>query len=76
MAPGAGATGKERPTERELLDEVARHHDGIDALTLTTTFTEMGYHPYSVQRTIQRAMDKGDLEVGPKLRLYASHEAA
>ncbi|MCK1641908.1 hypothetical protein IVA95_31260 [Bradyrhizobium sp. 157] len=67
---------KGRPDERELLDEVARHEAGIDALSLVQLFSQKGYLPYDIQRTMQRALDKGVLVLGPKLRLCVIREAA
>lgn len=69
MTDQVGATEQKLPADSELLDEVARHQ-GIDALSLTKAFTERGYEPYSVQRIIQRNMDKGTIEVGSRLKLY------
>ncbi|MCK1305708.1 MULTISPECIES: hypothetical protein [unclassified Bradyrhizobium] len=65
-----------RPDERELLAEVSRHPDGIDALTLVQIFSQRGYEPYNIQRTMQRALDKGALELGSKLRLCVALVAA
>lgn len=67
---------KGRPDERELLDEVARHVDGIDARTLVHVFVTKGYGRYDIQRTIQRALDKGALDLGSKLRLCVVRQAA
>jgi hypothetical protein len=77
MQLGSALYGRDgRPTERELLDEVARHTDGIDALSLAKLFEAKGYEPYNVQRAMQRALDTGVLELGTKLRLYARRVAA
>lgn len=61
-----------RPTEAEVLEAVRRHPQGIGAIELTRAFEEQGYHPYNIQRVIQRALDNGSLQLGPKLRLVAS----
>jgi hypothetical protein len=65
-----------RPTERDVLEEVARHPEGIDAVTLVSSFEGKGYHPYSIQRVVQLALDKGSLELGSKLRLFRARVAA
>jgi hypothetical protein len=77
MPPHTTAASEDvRPTERDVLTEVARHPQGIDALTLVSSLEAKGYDPYSIQRVIRRALDKGSLELGSKLRLRVSEEAA
>jgi hypothetical protein len=66
------SSGDGCPSEHVLLEEVARHPQGIDAVSLADIFLKQGHHAYDVQRAMQRALDKGVLELGPKLRLYAS----
>jgi hypothetical protein len=63
------------PSEKELLDAVASRPEGIHAVELTEIFTKKGLHRHSVQRVIQRALDRGDLELGSKLRLHAKAHA-
>ncbi len=67
--PGSRAKKDESPTETELVEEIERHSDGIDAVTLGEAFESRGYLRYSVQRAIRHALDKGDIELGPRLRL-------
>jgi hypothetical protein len=67
--PDSKSTQDDRPTQNELIAEVERHGDGIDAVTLGRTFESQGYGQYSVQRAIRRALDKGTIELGPRLRL-------
>ncbi|MES2196355.1 MAG: hypothetical protein V4517_18195 [Pseudomonadota bacterium] len=76
MTSETTANTRGRPGERELLDEVARHEGGIDALSLVQIFSQRGYLPYNVQRIMQRALDKGALALGPKLRLCVVRETA
>lgn len=66
----------ELPTERELVEEVVRHGDGIDAVSLGKEFESKGYAQYNVQRAIRHALDRRVLELGPKLRLYHRGSAA
>jgi hypothetical protein len=61
---------------KELLDEVGKHDQGVDALTLARTLMGKDYHPYAIQRAIQVALDRGDLELGAKLRLQRARVAA
>ncbi len=61
---------------KELLDEVGSHDQGVDALTLAKALMGKGYHPYAIQRAIQVALDRGDLELGAKLRLQRARVAA
>jgi hypothetical protein len=56
-------------TDDELLKTVAPHKDGINARILAEELVRLGYPEYEVQRAIQRALDRGILELGPKLRL-------
>ena len=66
MTSDTNANTRGRPDERELLDEVARHEGGIDALSLVQIFSQKGYLPYNTQRTMQRALDKGSIGPRPK----------
>jgi hypothetical protein len=61
---------------QELLDEVGKYDQGVDALSLGNTLVARSYHPYAIQRAIQLALDRGDLELGPKLRLQRAEIAA
>jgi hypothetical protein len=72
----AAATDTDRPTEAELLEVVAQHRDGIDALSLAHIFTAKGYEAYNVQRVMQRALDRGALELGPQLKFVLARAAA
>jgi hypothetical protein len=70
MKRSVAAAGDDgRPTIRELLDEVERHENGIDALDLAGIFINKGFPSYSVQRTLQSALDRGELQLGSRLRL-------
>jgi tryptophan synthase alpha subunit len=64
-------SGGGRPTDEEILAKVSTYPQGVDALELTEQFVREGYDSYSVQRAMQRALDKGVVELGSKLRLYA-----
>lgn len=61
---------------KELLEEVGKYEAGIDALTLAKALVAKGHHPYAIQRAIQVALDKGDLDLGAKLRLQRPRVAA
>ena len=61
---------------KELLEEVGKHEVGIDALTLAKALVAKGHHPYAIQRTIQVALDRGELDLGAKLRLQRPRVAA
>jgi hypothetical protein len=63
-------------TEDKLLEAVARHKDGIKARDLVRKLARRGYREYDVQRAIRRAMDRGILELGPKLRLLSARVEA
>ena len=56
-------------TFEEVVREVSRHAEGIDAATLGETLASQGYRRYSVQRAIRHALDKGDIELGSRFRL-------
>jgi|ETNmetMinimDraft_28_1059901.scaffolds.fasta_scaffold525152_2 hypothetical protein len=65
------------PSRNELLDEVEKHRQvGISAAELSKTFASKGYHPYKIQRAIQHALDRGELELGDRLRLVAAARVA
>jgi len=70
--PDSQSTQDGQPTENELIAEVERHGDGIDAVTLGKKFESQGYGQYNVQWAIRRALDKGAIELGPRLRLRRS----
>jgi len=75
--PGSDTSAKRvLPTDGELVQEVVRHSDGIDAVSLGEKFESQGYAKYNVQRAIRHALDRGVLELGPKLRLYHRQSAA
>jgi hypothetical protein len=61
---------------QELLDEVGKYDQGVDALSLGNKLVARSYHPYAIQRAIQLALDRGDLELGPKLRLRRAEMTA
>ena len=63
-------------TEKEVVQAVGQHSDGIDAQSLAKTLVGQGYREYDVQRAMQRAFDKGLLELGPKLRLIKARAKA
>jgi hypothetical protein len=66
-----------RPLDpKELLEEVGKHEAGVDALTLAKALIARGHHPYAIQRAIQAALDRGDLDLGAKLRLQRPRVAA
>jgi hypothetical protein len=77
MAPYTATSGNDAcPTEQELLDEVAKHPEGIDAVTLGKIFESQGYKTYSIQRVLQRALDNGSLDLGSRFKLRVSQAAA
>jgi GNAT superfamily N-acetyltransferase len=56
-------------SEGELVQEVERHGEGIDAVSLGEEFEARGYGRHDIQRAIRYALDRGVLELGPRLRL-------
>lgn len=71
-------TQHERPTESEVLTAVQKHgRAGVDAATLVSDLMkDAQYSRYDVQRAIQRALEKGSLELGPKLHLQVREAVA
>lgn len=55
-------------TTEDVVTEVSRHAEGIDAATLGEKLVSRGYRRDSVQRAIRYALDKGDIELGPRFR--------
>jgi hypothetical protein len=75
MSPVFKNTAPPAISAQELLDEVGKYDQGVDALSLGNTLVARSYHPYAIQRAIQLALDRGDLELGPKLRLQRAEIA-
>jgi hypothetical protein len=67
---------KQPLTENTVLKMVARHKNGINARALAEELTRLGYPEHDVQRAMQRALDRGVLELGPKLRLLSARVEA
>jgi hypothetical protein len=76
MSPVFENTSNRALDPKELLEEVGKHEAGIDALTLAKALVAQGHHPYAIQRAIQIALDRGDLDLGAKLRLQRPRVAA
>lgn len=63
----------DRPTPQALVEAIGTR-EGIDAQSLADMFVEQGFARYEVQRAIQNALEKGVLDLGPKLHLYVARE--
>jgi hypothetical protein len=61
----------DRPTEADVVEYVATFGEGISAVEVMRHFVDKGYDQRSVQRAMQRTLDKGALKLGEKLRLTA-----
>lgn len=66
----------ERPTEHQVVEFIATQRDGISALVVMQHFVDEGFDVRNVQRAMQRALDRGSLELGPKLHLIAAKQLA
>ena len=56
-------------TPDEVIKEISRHAEGIDAATLGDKMASRGYRRHSVQRAIRNALDRGQIELGPRFRM-------
>src|SRR5205814_61897 len=65
-----------KATTEAVVKEVAQHADGIDAAALGEMLISRGYGRYSIQWAIRHALDKGDIELGPRFRLRKRAAAA
>jgi hypothetical protein len=65
-----------RPTEAEVVNYVFTRGVGVAAVEVMRHFVSEGYPARDVQRSIQRALDRGALELGDKLRLTAARQLA
>jgi hypothetical protein len=60
---------QQEATAEVVVEEVSLHPEGIDAAALGEKMASRGYRPYSVQRAIRYALDRGQIERGPRFRL-------
>jgi hypothetical protein len=58
--------------EQNLLKALRSHKQGLKSRELVKEMTGLGYSEYVTQRAIQRALDRGALELGRKLRLFSA----
>jgi hypothetical protein len=58
--------------EQNLLKALRFHKEGLKSRELVERMTGLGYPEYEAQRAIQRALDRGALELGRKLRLFSA----
>jgi hypothetical protein len=56
----------------KMLEAVRSHKEGLKSRDLVERMTILGYPEYEAQRAIQRALDRGALELGRKLRLFSA----
>ena len=56
-------------TSDDVIKEVSAYSKGINAVTLGNKMVAKGYQLSSVQKAIQRALDKGQIELGSRFRL-------
>lgn len=61
-------------TRVDVVNEARRSPDGLPATEICEAFIARGYDLYEVQNLIRAALDRGELVLGPKLRLVARIE--
>jgi hypothetical protein len=55
-----------------LQNELVRHPAGVSALAMTESLVQQGYSAPDAERAIQRALDVGKVNLGPKLKLRST----